>query len=418
MVAEPAQYVLRVLVVRTCNDDGATLCSNATKADVQESLHVANAINVRSNSGIKFELDPQSDFTGHVNSTLLNQDCIVPGGVTPELMTKQDVNNDGKVGDAADANLVCDFATPNAARAAFALQYPHRIVVFSRTQALKAIWDDATKHWTVQNQDETHSACEGVFIAMNESFRETDVPDKRFAHEAGHYLCSPHTFGPQPADLPAAIDIIKNYVGTNKAIRDNQSLVLKVFDPDVAFQIFDTKPDPFIWLYQSVFHTEQTWRGDPAHGNWCPPGQNVIKFDVTYPPDKKKFTYKFETDKTNVMSYFFCSPEKQHFSPGQVARHIATLTGVRRHLLEDDRTPCYSDKGLTKTPAGLSFIDLVSYRARIVAECTLAPRRLRPGEINMVDRYVNNPGEVLNRTLVEIRQQHPARMLVPSAVAH
>jgi len=393
VMAQPApKYILRVLVVRTCNDDG-THCSLATQADVQAGLDATNEVHRRSGSGIKFIIDPQTDFNGFINRTGLNADCLVPSGVVPEQVKKQDVNGDGKIDD-ADSKLICDSTVPAAERTAFALKYPHSVVAYARGQARGPKWDPAAGHWTLAVPSGGYSSCNGAFVAVRTDFGGGTF----FAHESGHYLCSPHTFGSAPADMLGAAKLIKDYVEKNNIDRNNASTVLKIFDPDCSnSKICDTPPDPGPTLFQTVY-------GDP-----CDPAHGTISVTVTFSNNQTK-TYVLKPARDNVMSYFKgCPPPAflQHFTRDQVKQHIATIMGKRRALLEAERSPCGQAPGLHDVPAGLSPEALIKYRANILVNCTRLYRRPKPGEIYMEDLYAN-PAEILRQSIREIEREHPA----------
>ena len=386
------KYVLKVFVVRTCNDDG-TQCSAATQSQVQAGLDATNEVHRRSGSGIKFVIDSRTDFTGHINRTVLNADCLIPTGVVPEQVKKEDVNSDGKVDD-ADSKLVCDSGPPAAERTAFALKFPHSVVAYARGQARNPKWDAAAGHWTLAIPSGGYSSCNGAFVAVCTDFGGGTF----FAHESGHYLCSPHTFGSAPADVPATAKAIKDYVEKNNVNRDDATAVLKLFDPDCGnAKVCDTPPDPGPTLFKAVY-------GDP-----CDPAHGIVNVSVTFSDNKVK-TYALKPARDNVMSYFkSCPPPAfdQHFTKDQVKQHIATLTGKRRALLESDRNPCGQASGLQDAPANMSTEDLIKQRARIIAGCMRAYRRPKPGEIYMEDIYAN-PAEVLKQSIREMEHEHPA----------
>jgi hypothetical protein len=381
------KYSLNVLVVRTCNDDGSH-CTTATQAETQSSLDSTNTIHQRSGSGIKFVLDPQNDFTATVNNTLLNTDCIVPSGVVPENIT------DPK----EDKDKVCDTTQPALQRTAYALLFPHSLVVFARGQAQGAAFDKAAGHWTIAVPTGGYSGCDSNFVVMRKNFAGSDPTS--FAHESGHYLCSPHTFSHAPTTVADAATIIRDYVEKNKIDRNNATLVLRVFDADWNVPIHDTPPDPGDGLFAKV------------NGNKCDPNKPTVSVPVTFSDHKTK-TYVLKPARDNIMSYFKgCPPPafKQHFTPDQVKRHIATITGMKHVLIDDPSSgSCYQSKGLAQTQAGMSVNDLIKYRANIIAECTRAIRHPLPGEIFM-ENINENPADLVQRTMQSIRHEHPGEL--------
>jgi hypothetical protein len=226
---------------------------------MQAGLDATNEVHNRSNSGIKFIIDPQTNFTGFVNSTILNTDCLVPDGVVPEKITVDDVNGDGKV-DGDDKKMVCDPTIPAAERTAFALKYPHSVVAFARGVALVPKWDGAAGHWTIAIPTGGYSSCEGAFIVVRKDFGGGTF----FAHESGHYLCSPHTFAYAPADVAAAAQIIKNYVEGNNIDRNDPMAALNVFDADRSATVYDTPPDPSYAIFVTLYGDAC----DPSHGRF------------------------------------------------------------------------------------------------------------------------------------------------------
>jgi hypothetical protein len=374
------KYVVKVLVVRTCDDDG-THCSTVTQAQAQAGLDATNLIHQRSNSGIKFVLDPQSNFTGFINRTALNADCVVPAGVVPEQVTDPSI----------DVKQVCDKTVPFSERTAYALQFPQSIVAFTRGQGGTAVFDKDAGHWTVTTSAGGYSSCDMAFVVLAPNFGAGTF----FAHESGHYLCTPHTFSERPKDVPGAAKIIREYVEQNNIDRNSPKAVLKVFDGDWTAKIYDTPPDAGDELFSTV------------NGNKCDPNKGTVSVPVTFSNNQTK-TYVLQPARDNVMSYFkACATFDHRFTHDQVQTHIATITGKRHTLIASQSPSCYG--GLADIPGGMSIEGLISYRARIIANCVRPVRRLKPGEVFLHDIYMK-PAEIIRRATAEIDEIERAHL--------
>jgi hypothetical protein len=125
----------------------------------------------------------------------------------------------------------------------------------------------------------------------------------QLAHDFGHFLGLPHTFGPTPKTPGEVADLLGEGGSTT-------------FDGD---GIDDTPPD----VGPGVFE-EQGWR-------LCNQ-RHAITF-LARRPDGSFLRFALSTARTNVMSYFACEP--MGFTPGQVQLMRRNLQHPqRRHLIE------------------------------------------------------------------------------------
>ena len=325
-VVVPAKYTLTILFVRLADDSGAN-ASTLTRGDAQAAIARANAI-FRANRGdIRFELAPESDFVGHIKNTTMNHDCHLQPGWTAERIagqTNKDVNGDGSV-NFADSEAMCKTADTVAARNAYALLRPHRLVVFSRVGSEYIKWVET--NYALKEASGGHSGGSLLYVAMPKSFAGSAV----LGHELGHYFHLPHTFGRNsyvPKDMVDAAAKISEWVAAHP-----EEDPLGCFDGDKRDvpAIRDTPPDAAggVFVY--------TWgdKCDPAHGS--------VPFTVTV--KGVPTTVQLTPDRHNVMSYFNSCPWSLHFSRDQYAIMHTSLTNGTRYPLTlgpPYENPCFA----------------------------------------------------------------------------
>ena len=185
-------------------------------------------------------------------------------------------------------------------RAAWAVRYPGRLVIFFRAGG------------------GGYSSAGGEYVVMY------GADAKSFAHEAGHYLHLGHTHND---DATGKLDEANSKKGNAEArnvaiglIRENRGL--GVFDGDFP-GVKDTPPDPGPPLFQvSPFNEDGNSTG----------GEEYCGATTTLVVDGVSHTLK---SSTNIMSYFFACPGNLTISPDQQKIILDALTiGNRRHLLE------------------------------------------------------------------------------------
>lgn len=180
----------------------------------------------------------------------------------------------------------------------------------------QVIWDDRGGRWVfADHRSYAESGGHKGYVAMCNA-----VPHPNdLAHEIGHYLHLPHTFGARPENVTDAAAIIKARVeGGWPTVEDGA----KVFDGDADW-VTDTPPDPGEKLFANLF------------GDVCGANATVsvpVNFDTL--PDK---TYEITPDRGNLMSYFHrCGGMTHGFSEGQHVRMRASLSsGNHRELIAD-----------------------------------------------------------------------------------
>lgn len=410
-------HVLKVLVVTTCNDDG-TLCSSAPNGNIMSGIYRTNLIYKNSNSKIKFVLDPRSNVQGEftnnmkdfintntINNTYLNQDCIIPSGVIPEKITKKDVNNDGKF-NSEDVKLVCDPTMRRAARTAYALNYPDAVVVFARGNPIEAKYDEAAGHWYIAKATGGSSGCGSSYINMPFDF---DSFGNLFAHESGHYLCSPHTFRAAPQTVEDAAKIIKDYI-IKKHITNiaDTGAVLRVFDFDAGFNIYDTPPDPGTALFKIQY------------GDECkkfPKGSSEykgIQIPVYFSPKVQK-TYVLSPNRENIMSYYKgCGSDFSfHFTLDQNKRHEMAISTYHKCFINPATCSSNSNKLLTADakitakPSVDELNNLIALRSKNIADGIRSGQKL---SVTVTDKEIfPNPVDILPSITAEEELEKPAQ---------
>ena len=332
-------YVLDVEFVRTANDDGSEP-SILTLAQAQAAIATTNKIWEKNGGGVRFRLYEYANFHALVKSTWLNNDCVPKGLVnsqTIQFVTDPDLNNDGVDANGEDAEVLCDYGTPKLARAAYAVQRPHRIVVFSRggNEVPKFVLDSQRLdkgHWELVEKTGGFSGWDALYVVMPRHFGA----DTLLAHELGHYMNMTHTHGTTPKTLKGAATVIADWTQKNPRTEPTE-----VFDRDRTltgwqFKVEDTPPDPGPDLFVAV------------HGSACDAARGEV--EVAVGEDK----FVLAPDRWNVMSYFkSCWPSEAtdfYFSPDQLKWAKLALTGGNRQALlenEDPSGPCSPDQKIS-----------------------------------------------------------------------
>lgn len=314
-----AYYEAPLRIVRLCDTDG-TNCSVASKSGVQSAIDWTNALHYRSDSKLRFKIDPATDFVGHLKSDSLNNDCKPKANLGSY---PQDANGDGVVND-ADAAFLCpsvwdgDLATTYGA---LIETYGGAIPMYSRAGAKAVEWDPVTMKWVRKQISGGSSSCGGHSVNMTSSFNGSTF----MAHELGHYFCSPHTFsGTTPANTGEAATQIRNHVAATPLEPWHKPQILDQlyngdlyqYGGDVAYvnnwQILDSPPDPRATFMESV----------NGAGTACEIGDMAATFSVWFPaPYNAIYSYTLDPDRRNVMSYFKgCFGDYHYLTPDQIAR--------------------------------------------------------------------------------------------------
>jgi hypothetical protein len=353
----PSTYPVKVLFVRLADDDGSR-ASTQTKANAQAAIDTANAIYRTAGGDIRFELAPESDFAGHVRNTIMNHDCLLQPGWTEAKIagqTNQDVNGDGHA-DWSDYAAMCDGGPPVAARNAYAVARPDRLLVYSRGGSETILWD--VTHYVLKYATGGHSGANLFYVAMPVS----TGGDTLLAHELGHYFHLPHTFGLSAYAQSMADAYLK--INAWLAAHPGED-PLNCFDGDRMDTpaIFDTPSDAGDTLF-----TE-------SYGNSCDPTHGSVTFVVQAAGGTKNLV--LTPDRANVMSYFKHCPWPQHFSTNQTMIMRQSLTmGNRQPLVARDvaERSCYEtlhpERERKSDPVGTLRDTL-----RRVAVCHLLARR-------------------------------------------
>lgn len=371
--AIPKRIELKVLFVRLAEDDGS-IYSFYTKSRAQEEIDEANK--VYHSKGINFVIDPSSDFTSHsegdIHDTVMSNECPAFANLAPELakeelkkITKKDVNKDGKYDD-KDRHMVCKHDLTGAKRAAYALQFPDKIVVFIRGGNAWAVnYDEKLGHWVLD--EFAHRAYSGgsmYYVASGENVGA-------LGHEIGHYLHLPHTNPYRIDTVKKAKEEINKYIlKYEKEPEFNpQTDGLNVFDND---GIADTPPDAGGKIFEDFYG----W-GDLQFTDKCGrPGTETVPIDVTV--KSKTYHFVLAPDLKNVMSYAHCF-NPGHFTTGQKkVMYKALFEENRQPLVRPELVSCYKKKGIDKglllgmqrKPQTLSQLqNLIKKRLEIIESC-------------------------------------------------
>lgn len=380
LMTRKGKYDLAVLFVRLADNDG-TNASRLSRADAEAAIARTNRIFSRNRGDLRFHIDPKSDFSGHLRSNLLNQDCRLGKGQTPASIagnTKHDLNNSGK-GNVRDGDVLCDRAPAREARTAVALMRPASIVVFSRGGARKVSWDGAAKtpHWRLGAPKGGMAAATGYHVVMPARF--ADGPS--LAHALGHYLHLVDTYGPSPRTLRQAAAMASSYMVTSNTLGG-----LKVFDPDAngPHAVKDTPPDANIHIFKTV------------HRSHCHPVKGTITLRVATRSGRKNFT--LAPDRKNIMSGFTDCPFPLRFSRGQYRlMHMAITKDNRLPLIAINKS-CYRKgaEGELNVPGDPEAF--IKQRLRRIATCTLLQRQRVAG--SLFRHAYASPADSLRRSKV------------------
>ncbi len=325
---DPSKHYVSIQIVRLADDDGGR-GSYMTKATAEQAIARMNEIWSRNDGDIRFRLHPASNFDDHVQSTLLNSDCLLQPGFTPqniENITAADLDGNGEGGKIEDMDKLCDTTTSVVARTSYAARRADRITVFSRGGRFRVRYNNSLGHWEYHKVANS-AGHKGLYVNLTEN-TTGDV----LGHEVGHFLHLAHTFGSRPATQAQATSIIGNW-GTKNP---NQPPT-RIFDADShnrlkedGIQIFDTPADPGPGLWTALF------------GDRC----DLESSSVTLYPQisGKTKAVVLAPDRGNLMSYFGkCEGIERHLSRGQLAMSTKALeTGNRTELVATKgKSKCY-----------------------------------------------------------------------------
>lgn len=337
---------IKVRVIRLCNDDGSDP-GNISQYQVEKGIEEANKV-LYENSGanVLYYLDPETDFSQCIHDTLANYDCRLnpqyfPGKAQMEItaddladLTQADLNQDGEY-NSYDVQQLCDTGQQGIRRKNIAYDHVGSLVVFVRgLEARRRVkFDKGLGHWVFVYPSGGYSSCAGNLVVMNSGYW-----GNLLAHEAGHYLCTPHTFGRTPKDKQNTAEQIEAVIQKYSLDPNDEATVLNTtYDADTGqvdflgdHRILDTPPDPNSTLWKSEF-------GDDL----CLAQNDHITVNVP----AYNAGYDLRPDRSLVMSYFKgCTNLEQHFSPDQVDRIQLALSVHRRHLVDQDVVECYDSK--------------------------------------------------------------------------
>lgn len=353
-----AVHVVSVYPVRLADNDGSN-AATVSADSFAESMASATEIFQRGGVNITFVTDKDADFDSHVKNTLLNHDCF-PRTATPQAFTKEDLNNDGEVDD-ADANLICDKAIVSKARAAYALKYPDKLVIFHRWAKDKARYDKAAGHWVID-----YAKVTGGFSGRA-SYFVAGVPggggSTFLAHEMGHYLHLAHTHGTTATDVADAASKVKKYLDDRW---DDSSFVpardgLMLFDGDLRDDVTDTPPDASSTIFSVTY-----------------PDRCALENPTVFIPVNthgQTFTFELTPMRNNVMSYFKGCPFPMTITPQQSFRVYASLQQLNRvRLLHPELVSCYKNKNIVgsvneKSTNTEVYEEAIARREGIIDDC-------------------------------------------------
>jgi len=387
------RYTVKVLFIRLADDDGSK-ASTLARADAQAAIDMANAVYRANRGDIRLEMAPESDFAGYVRNTTMNHDCLLQPGWTEAKIASQtnaDVNGDGAV-DGNDRNAMCNSTPVVAARNAYALLRPHRLVVYSRGSSECIVWQQT--HYLLKYATGGHSGGNLFYVAMPAAFAGSTL----LGHETGHYFHLPHTFGSTsyvPTSMADALAKVQTWASTHP--NDNP---VRCFDGDWRDvpAIADTPADAGGTLFDEVY------------GTVCDPAKGTVTLAVTVGGSPQ--TVQLTPDRANIMSYFKHCPWPMHFSRNQYVMMDESLaTGNRKPLTagEPAENPCY--QGVH--PERDSQHDLVASLRdvmRKVAACHLLSKR--PWRWEMVTEIYSTPERAASGM---VRDQANGRLFVDVA---
>ena len=287
-------YDLRLTAILTANDDGSQAATPSPSA-ITTSVNLANE--VFNPHGVNFVFDQATDIY-RFNDDLLNRDC---SRRDHEVYT--DANVDPANNPALDVNLFND------RRNEVARRFPGRLVVFF-TAGSRYRWDQGEGRWVYGPRTYSWSNHFDEFVTM----ASWAVGNDHLAHEIGHYLHLPHTFGHQPESFTAAVELIRKFVDQDHGSPD---AVPSLFDGD---DIADTPSDP----------------GPRVFTNPCDPAETSVHIPVVFANGSQR-TYTLTPDRENIMNYWdkTCRGGRPRITNEQANKvHNALSDGNRRHLIE------------------------------------------------------------------------------------
>ncbi len=315
------QYTIRVRAVMCADSDGSH-AANISEATVKNVLKALS--NLYFQAGLKFVLSERVVLP----NTEINQDFTVPPGLdmtssTPPMTDK-----------ARDTS----FDEHNAARSAWARNYPGELVIFFR-YGTKLIWNETEKVWSVGPASFAFSGPDLEFVAMGQGNPPETV---LLAHESGHYFHLGHTHGglvsltdAEKALYPDWENNPAHRQASAKILRDRLAEGIRTFvddqghSPDSGLDVLDadglsdTRPDPGPTIFAYEF-------GAP-----CDPGTITVQVNLT----SGVRPYSITGSPDIIMSYFFRCPGMKRYTELQIDRI--------RYVLE---TPVLT--GTVTTPAG------------------------------------------------------------------
>jgi hypothetical protein len=227
--------------------------------------------------------------------------------------------------DGADTSAMCNSTPVVAARNAYALLRPNRLVVYSRGSTEYIKWDET--HYVLKYATGGHSGGNLLYVAMPAAIGGSTL----LGHETGHYFHLPHTFGNSsyvPKSMVEAYLKIAPWLITHPG-----EPPLGVFDGDKRDvpAIADTPPDAGGGIFTELY------------GGPCDPNKGSIPFVIKVGGVEQ--TVQLTPDRANIMSYFKGCPWPQHFSGNQYTIMDDSLaTGNRKPLTAGDplESPCYA----------------------------------------------------------------------------
>jgi hypothetical protein len=384
------KYTVKILFVRLADDDGSK-ASTLTKANAQAALDTANTIFHADGGDVGFEMAPESDFSGYVRNTTMNHDCLLQPGWTEAKIASQtnaDVNGDGTV-DGADTGVMGNGTPVVAARNAYAVLRPNRLVVYSRGSSEYVTWDQT--HYVLKYATGGHSGGNLFYVAMPGTFGGGTL----LGHETGHYFHLPHTFGRSsyvPSSMSDAVAIVQTWVQAHPS-----GSPLACFDGDRRDvpAILDTPPDAGGSIFTELY------------GDVCDPNKGSVPFVVSVGGHQK--TLQLTPDRANIMSYFKSCPWPMRFSRNQYTIMDDSLaTGNRTPLTVGDpyESPCYQALHPERDSQNDALGSLRNVLRR-AANCHLLTKR--PWRWEMVTDIYSTPERA---TRVMVRDQANAQLFV------
>lgn len=365
---------MKVRVIRLCNDDGSdpgTISSYYIQAGIDEATKI---LYETSGANIVYTLDPETNLNECVQDTLTNHDCFLNPEYFPgkdqeditaadlESLTECDLNQDGEC-DKYDTQHLCDTSKEGIRRKSIAYDYVGSIVIFVRgLEARRRVkFDEELGHWVFSYPSGGYSSCAGNFAVMNSGWW-----GNLLAHETGHYLCTPHTFGRRATDVQHAEEQIAAVIDKyNLDPTDKENVLISTYDGDRGKVDFledhileDTPPDPGSGLWVNYFGKD----------HYCDPANDTISVNVN------GIVYDLQPDRSLIMSYFKgCTGLGQHWSPDQVDRIELSLRYHRQHLVKKSVVDCYYNKYNATDWEGMEPLEAFNKKDYYLNQCQTPP---------------------------------------------